>query len=356
MATFTPTRPKVTAERNICPVPTSADVQGSSPLAVLAVDGGASKTDVVLVAADGTVVGRARGPASNHQMVGLEAAVANLAQTIGEAAGTGFAEGRGGPLAPLGVYCLAGVDLDVDERRVGEAVRGAGWTDRCDLRNDTFAVLRAGASAPFGVGVVCGTGLNCVGVGPDGARVRFPALGELSGDFTPGGAWLGVRGLGLALRAGDGRGEPTALRHLVPARLGLPSPEAVLEATYTGDLPFGRLIELAQVVLEAADDADGPSCSAVDQLVDEVVAMAGAAVDRLGLAATPVEVVVGGGLFRNARFADLVLAGVRRHAPAAVLRPLAGRPPVLGAALLGLDALGAGVNAEARLRQALASG
>jgi N-acetylglucosamine kinase-like BadF-type ATPase len=328
---------------------------GDPSPAVLAVDGGASKTDVALVAADGTVLGQARGPASNHQMVGLEAAVANLASTIDlTRADAGLAEGDG-PLCALGVYCLAGVDLAVDERRVGGAVASAGWTAECDVRNDAFAVLRAGTTAPFGIGVVCGTGLNCVGVGPDGRRVRFPSLGELSGDFTPGGAWLGVRGLGLALRAGDGRGGPTALCRLVPDHLGLPSPEAVLEAVYTGDLPFGRLMELARVVLEAAEAGDGPSAGAVDQLAGEVVAMVAAAIGRLGLAGSAVEVVVGGGIFENSRFTGLVGDAVRGHAPLAVLRPLAGRRPVLGAALLGLDAIGAGGAAEERLRSLLSA-
>ena len=183
---------------------------GSTPV-LLAVDGGASKTDVVLVAADGTLLGRARGPASNHQMVGMEAMIENLSATVAQAlVGPG---GSSAPIVPLGVYCLAGVDLPVDEERVGGAVRAAGWTERCDVRNDAFAVLRAGATGPSGVGVVCGTGLNCVGVGPDGTHVRFPSLGELSGDFTPGGAWLGVRALGLALRAQAtvGHREPLAL-------------------------------------------------------------------------------------------------------------------------------------------------
>ena len=308
-------------------VPSDPDEPGGAGTpapALLAVDGGASKTDVVLVADDGTVVGRARGPASNHQMVGMEAMVENLAATVAEAS-SGLAR-RGGPVAPLGVYCLAGVDLAVDEERVGAAVRDAGWTDRCDVRNDAFAVLRAGATGASGVGVVCGTGLNCVGVGADGRHVRFPSLGELSGDFTPGGAWLGIRALGLALRAGDGRGDPTALRQAVPDHLGLPTPEAVLEAVYTGELPFGRLMELARVALEAADAGDQPSRAAVDQLVEEVVAMAGAALARLDLLSAAVEVVVGGGIFENRRFADLVLAGVRRHRTARRPAP-AGRPP-----------------------------
>jgi N-acetylglucosamine kinase-like BadF-type ATPase len=338
---------------------------GGAPLpTVLAVDGGASKTSVVLVAVDGTVVGSARGPASNHQMVGLSTAMDNLGATIDAALADAdlLAHLGGTPVCPVGIYCLAGLDLAVDEQRVGDAVRARRWSDSCDLRNDTFAVLRAGVTAGWGIGVVCGTGLNCVAIAPDGASVRFPALGELSGDFAPGGAWLGVRGLGLALRAGDGRGEPTVLRDLVPAHLGLESPEAALEAVYTGVVPFGRLVELAEVVLGAADDGDGPAVEAVDLLAAEAAAMVRAAVRRLGLdegaggaggdgrGGVPVEIVVGGGIFANARFEGLVLTGVRRHVPGAVLRPLGGRQPVLGAALLGLDALAAGPEAEASLR------
>lgn len=327
--------------------------------AVLAVDGGASKTDVAVVASDGSVLGRARGPASNHQMVGLDAAMEHLGSTVDDAledAGLSPGpHGAGRPACRLGVFCLAGLDLAVDDERVVPAVLAQGWAEEADLRNDTFAVLRAGSTSGWGVGVVCGTGLNCVGLGPDGRAVRFPALGELSGDFAPGGAWLGIRGLGLALRAGDGRGEPTALREAVARYLAMPTPEAVLEASYSGDLPFGRLTELAEVVLAAAAGGDGPAEEAVAFLAGEVVAMASAAVDRLGLAGPTgeVEVVTGGGIFEDRHFADLVLSGLRDRVPSAVLRPLAGRPPVLGAALLGLDALGTGPAAEAALRAAL---
>jgi len=318
---------------------------------VLAVDGGASKTEVVVCDKDGAVLGQARGAASNHQMVGLEAAMDNLGQTIAAAvADAGRAPGL--PVCTTGVYCLAGIDLAVDEERVGGAVTARGWTTVGEVRNDTFAVMRAGVTSGWGIGVVCGTGLNCVGLGPDGSTVRFPSLGELSGDFTPGGAWLGVRGLGLALRARDGRGAPTVLEETVPALFGLDRPQAVLEAAYTGALPFGRLPEIARVVLDAASAGDGPAHDAVGLLVDEVVAMIAAAIGRLGVGTSPVEVVVGGGLFENAGFSSRVLEGVHRHAPSAALRPLAA-PPVLGAALLGLDALSAGPAAEATLRATL---
>lgn len=46
--------------------------------------------------------------------------------------------------------------------------------------NGTFAVMRSGLDdgPPYwGVAVVCGSGINCVAVAPDGRTVRYLALG-----------------------------------------------------------------------------------------------------------------------------------------------------------------------------------
>jgi N-acetylglucosamine kinase-like BadF-type ATPase len=199
--------------------------------------------------------------------------------------------------------------------------------------------------------VVCGSGLNCAGLGPTGATARFPSLGELSGDFAAGGSWLGIRTLGLALRSRDGRGGPTSLAELVPAHFGLPDPEAVLAAVYSGTVAFGRLFELAQVCMEAASDGDATAQAAVEFLAAEVVAMVTAAASRLGVTDDEVEVVLGGGLFASEyrAFTEWIEAGVSETVPRVRLRRLHAAP-VLGAALLGLDAVGAPSDADRRLR------
>jgi N-acetylglucosamine kinase-like BadF-type ATPase len=323
-------------------------------VALLAVDGGNSKTDVVLLSPAGEVLGRARGEGSNHQFSGIEPAMDALEATVSAALASAGLDAAARPVAPLGCYCLAGYDLDVDARNLSAAVAARGFTTEDRLENDTMAVVRAGFTGSWGVGVVCGTGLNCAGIGQDGSTVRFASLGELSGDFTPGGAWLGTRALGLALRVGDGRGAPTALASAVPAHFALSSPEEVLEAVYTGSIGYNRLFELAEVLLGCAADGDEVARGAADQLADEVAAMVGACIVRLGAAASDVEVVLGGGIFdtRDEGFMERVHAGVRSSAPEAVLRRL-GAPPVVGAALLGLDALGADADALARARAAL---
>ena len=73
------------------------------------------------------------------------------------------------------------------------------------VRNDTFAILRAGVEEPRGVAVVCGAGINCVGMRPDGRVARFPALGRVSGDWGGGGG-LFEEAMWRGARAEDGRG------------------------------------------------------------------------------------------------------------------------------------------------------
>jgi N-acetylglucosamine kinase-like BadF-type ATPase len=196
--------------------------------------------------------------------------------------------------------------------------------------------------------------MNCAAVGPDGRTVRFPALAELSGDFAPGGAWLGLRALGLALRAGDGRGPATVLRERVAAQLGTPDPEAALTGIYTGALPYARLFELARVLLDAAAEGDAPAREAADLLADEIAVFVRAAVVRLDLQDEAVEVVLGGGIFdtTDTAFHHRVTRGIHAAAPRAVILRLAA-PPVLGAALIGLDAEKAPSHALTALREAL---
>jgi N-acetylglucosamine kinase-like BadF-type ATPase len=331
----------------------------ASEPAVLAVDGGASKTDLTLVSGDGSLLGRAQVGPSNHQLVGLDGAIGALTEGVAallDDAGLADTILPNGRVCPIGVYCLAGIDLAVDEEKLTPAIEAAGWTARTIVRNDTFAVARAGTTGTWAIGVVCGTGMNCAASGPDGRTVRFPALAELSGDFAPGGAWLGLRALGLALRAGDGRGGPTTLADLVPAHFGADDAEAVLTGIYTGSIPYGRLFELARVLLDAAAAGDDEARRAADTLADEVVAFVRAAVGRLDVADKVVDVVLGGGIFETADdgFHARVTAGILDAAPKAALVRL-DMPPVVGAALLGLDAIGAPSPAQFTLREAFAA-
>jgi hypothetical protein len=77
--------------------------------------------------------------------------------------------------------------------------------------------------------------------------------------------------------------------------------------------------------------------------------------DRLELTGEPVEIALGGGLMQSGDpgLIGAIEAGVKEIAPAATVH-VTSSPPIVGAALLGLDELEAGPEAQERLRRELA--
>jgi N-acetylglucosamine kinase-like BadF-type ATPase len=251
------------------------------------------------------------------------------------------------PIADVGQLLLAGLDFEDEEAAVLQAAGDRGWARVVSVGNDTFAVLRAGTERGWGVAVVCGAGINCVGVAPDGRHARFLALGAITGDWG-GGYDVGLAAVSAAARSEDGRGAKTTLERLVPAHFGLSTPRELAEAIYRGGIQQRRVFELAPVVFDAAED-DAVAAGIVDRLATEIATMARTAIERLDLGREPVEVLLGGGLVRsgNGRLVDAVSAALG-EGPLVRATPV---PPIAGAALLGLDRLGAGVEAQARLRK-----
>ena len=267
-----------------------------SPAAVLAVDGGNSKTDVALVKADGSVLSLVRGPLSSPQHLGVDGALAGVERLLQEAVREAQVGEDSGRVAQVATFLLAGVDFPAEEDAVRIAVEQRGWTQSVHVGNDTFAVLRAGTERGWGVAVTCGAGINCVGVAPDGRHARFPALGAITGDWG-GGYDLGLAAVSAAARSEDGRGPRTTLERAVPAHFGVTTPSELAEGIHTGRIDQRRVIELAPLVLaEAADDA--VAAEIVRHLASEVVALARVALTRLELTREPVEVLLGGEIGR----------------------------------------------------------
>ena len=171
---------------------------------VLAVDGGNSKVDIALLAADGQVLAAVRGPTVSHQAIRLadsERRFRHLVEIVRDAAGVA-PDHR----VPLAVACLAGADYPADIRHLRTAL-GRAPDPRALVLNDTYAALRAGATRPWGIALICGQGINGAAVSVDGRRTRFAGVGDIAGDWGGGGS-VGQAGLAAAVRArmGEGRG------------------------------------------------------------------------------------------------------------------------------------------------------
>ena len=317
---------------------------------VLAIDAGNSKTDVAIVAPDGTVRGTARGGSFRPDRVGAAAAVAGLGPLVDKARAVAGLDGDA-PFARHVAACLANADLPVEHEALEAAIAASRWGGSIEVFNDTFALLRAGLDEPRGVAVVCGAGINCAGLLPDGRTARFAAVGHISGDWGGGGN-LWQEAMWWAARAVDGRGPGTALSEALPRQAGLASMDELIEAVHLGRLSEAQCMELTPVLFAVAADGDEVASDLVRRQAEEVVALAVAAMRRLDVLGEPIPVVLGGGVL-TAGHAQLMDEITDRLADAAPLaEPQVVRtPPVVGAALLGLDRIEAPPEVRARLRE-----
>jgi N-acetylglucosamine kinase-like BadF-type ATPase len=371
----------------------------SHPLrpAVLAVDGGNSKTDMALVGSDGTVLAEVRGPGVP---IRLSAETLDLLGRLARSVAGQAGLPEGGVIATHMVACMANVDLPEEERELDEMLRAQGWSQTVDVANDTLAVLRAGldgrlpaglpgspaaaagqavfsspaAASPaedsspaaagpaedsspahWGVGITCGAGINGIGVAPDGRTTRYLALGTLTGDWGGGGS-LAAAVMWWSARAEDGRGPRTMLREAVTAHFGVPEVRDVAIGIHLGKMAEESLLGLVPVLFQVAARGDQVATDLVHRQGDEVCTMVLAAIARLGLTGAAVPVVLGGSVLaaRDPLLTERIAAGLAEGAPGSIMR-IVSVPPIAGAALLGLDHVGAPASAQARLRSAYRS-
>jgi len=248
---------------------------------------------------------------------------------------------------------LAGADLPVEVEILMTEVGKRGWAREHRVDNDLFAVLRAGTDSPDAIAVVCGGGTNCVGRAANGDTARFPALGPITGDWG-GGHELAQKVLWHAARGEDGRGPETALVAAVCEHFGTSTVEEFSIAVHLGRIPYARIYELAPALFRVAAAGDAVATAVVQRQADEVVIMASVAAGRLSLGTRPVDVVLAGGVLaaRHPMLHDAIVTGLAEPVPGATVRVLTD-PPVTGAALLGLDALGATDSGKIALRQSI---
>ena len=281
---------------------------------VLGVDGGNSKTDVVVATTEGEPLSYVRGGGSNSHAKGGSAACIEVIASLVELDAQ----------AERAVLFLCGADLPHDITELTALAGERSWAHELTVDNDTFALLYAGTDREDAIAVVCGAGINCIGRSGDRV-VRYPALGWETGD------WGGAEGLGRealyhANRAADGRGPQTALVELIEDHFGKPVVEVGVDVHYRR-MPAAELGDLASAIVELDDDV---AQSLVARLADEIVLLVERSLRDLGI--SDADVVLGGGMFvRRGRFFERVAAAL----PTQPIVP--DLPPVAGAVLAALD-------------------
>lgn len=302
----------------------------------LGVDVGGSKTHFMLVDTTGRVCASYRTGSGNWEGIGLEAAAALYqtgVATVLEQAGVAADDIR------ACAWGLAGLDWPSDEPRLRAIIEPILPHATHLLVNDAEIALRAGATAPYGVCAIAGTGSTVVARGRTGQRARTFGLGSDWGDFD-GAQALGRAALRAAAHAVYGVDRATTLTEALLTWSGAASIPALAEAASRGaTLP--DIATFAPVVMAHATAGDHVARRIVTDaavvLGQNIAAMA----RTVGLHPHAFEVVLAGGVATSGSrvFADTISLVVQPHCPHATVLVL-DAPPVHGALILAAESIG----------------
>lgn len=286
-------------------------------LVVAGVDGGGSKTRVIIADADGNELADVTG-AGSAMAPGRED---KSSQTIGALVKQALAQAGLDEVVPKVIVAgVAGVGRDAENRALLVALEDLELADEVVVQGDGEIALTDAFGDGAGIIVIAGTGSIAYGRGPLSAIARCGGWGPAFGDEGSG-AWIGRRALGVVASAADGREPPTALTGAILTAAQVNEPSELI--------PWGiaatprELAALAPVVFNAASADDIRANALVGLAVEELVLHVRALAQRLfgdGRAAIPV--AFSGGLLHKGSFLRKRLEHRLKSAvPGAQLRP-----------------------------------
>jgi len=311
----------------------------------LGADLGATKTHMLIVDETGAARGFGESGPGNHETVGydgmFEAMCAALEQTLNasgltktDIAGAGFG--------------VAGFDWSSEYDITASTIERLGLVSPYKFVNDAVPGLVAGSDEGWGVVVVSGTGSNCRGWDREHKREgRVTGHGVLMGEGA-GGSELMHRCMQIVGYAWSKRGPATKLTDALVEYAGAKDLEDLLRGYTTDEYQVGA--EAAPIVFRVAEEGDAAARDLIHWAGCELGEMANAVIRQLEFETLAFDVVMTGSMFEGgSMLIEPMRETIREFAPKARLVRL-NVPPVLGAAMLGMESGGMQVTKDIRDR------
>lgn len=299
----------------------------------LGVDAGGTKTHALVINEKGEAVGFGRGGPGNWESIGLDGLACVLKESVYRA--LQMAEISPGQISGVGMG-LAGYDWPSQRQMILAAIQPLGLDCPLEMVNDSTLGIFAGTSAGWGVSVVSGTGCNCRGRGKD-LQTEGRVVGggsHWSGEYAGGGD-LVARAMRAVTFEWNKRGPATALSPAFLELSGAKSLFELVEGVYVGRYEFDARYVFK--VFEIAGQGDPQALAVLGWAGRELGEMACGVIRQLGLENEPVEVVLIGSLYNgHPLMTESLKETVRALVPLAQFIRFE-KPPVIGAALLGLE-------------------
>jgi glucosamine kinase len=236
-------------------------------LIVVGVDGGGSKTRVIVADEQGTQLGEVVGPASAVRpgKGKVEASAEVIAATVRDA----LASCEMTHVVPK-VLCVgvAGVGQEPERQALWQALVGLELAEETVVHPDYSVALDDAFGEGPGILLISGTGSIAYGRSPAGTIARCGGWGPVCGDEGSG-AWVGRRALSVVTASADGREPETALVGAVLTAAQVNEPKALI--AWAAEATPALLATLAPVVSSVADAGDLRANAIISLAVEELV-------------------------------------------------------------------------------------
>ena len=259
----------------------------------LGVDGGGTKTQIVLIDENKVVVGEGVAGASNPLRVGIETAVTNILTAVNYACDAGNLSRGDIVSATLG---LAGVRREDLRLRVHERFTRDLHIKPVEVCTDAEIALYGATLGKAGLAVIAGTGSICIGQNDKGEKATAGGWGPLAGD-EGGGAGIARRALQAIAKASDGRGKRTKLSEVALDYFRAAKMEDLSVAIYAPQIDNARIAGFARFVIETADSGDEVASCVLAEAARELALAATAVIRQLKLEKRKFPIVKVGSIF-----------------------------------------------------------
>ncbi len=282
----------------------------------LGVDGGATKTEAVIIDEQEKILGRALGGPVNYHEGGEELTKKNIEETIKDCLHEAKTDTADVSFAILG---LAGKDTREDELKLAGIAKNlldSSFADKVKVVSDVEIAYQSCIDKDYGIVIIAGTGANCFGKGKNGELAWAGDWGYLLGDQGSGFA-LGLGALKRVMREFDGRGVATTLTGLIIEKLSLNSPFDLVGFTYQAPVPVKEIAGLAPLVFSASEQGDKTAQDLVNKLIIEMVLSVQAVARKTNLTNEEFELGLVGGLFKENLVIKLLEREIKKILPQA---------------------------------------
>ncbi|MCA1556443.1 MAG: hypothetical protein LC747_07110 [Acidobacteria bacterium] len=301
----------------------------NSPLIVLGVDGGGTKTQAIITDEEGQMLGEGLAGPSNPLRVGVSNAAAAVRTAVDRACMAAGVRRTDIASAEVG---LAGVRRTDLKERMTDALRSLGISS-IEVVTDADIALYGATGGKPGLVLIAGTGSICCGKNARRKHVCVGGWGPLAGDEGSG-SWIARRALQAVAQATDGRGAATSLGEAACHYFNVATPDDLSLAIYAAGMTNDRIAGFARHVIEAASARDAVAGGIVADAGHELAAAARTVIQKLQIEHERFQVAYVGGVFSAGELVlEPVRAEIKRIAPHAFLAPPQLSPAVAAATM-----------------------